>query len=183
LLGIYAAHALEKNPAFYFYFFNEFATIMSKIMFNVSFFHRLSLQSFLSYQAEKNSFMRAGELAVKGKFGFTLSVEILAKTKKLALRRGVWFKALNRIERAIIDLTLQCVDSIKSAKLAKLVTAITDKLQSAMESIIDRLVRTIGVPLAKKISCIAVGWGNISAKNWAADLSFAAFLALAQTNK
>ena len=76
---------------------------------------------------------------------------MLAQAKKLALRRGVWFKTLNRVERAIIDLTVQCVDSIKSGKLAKLLTAITDKLQSAMESMVERLVRTIGIPLAERL--------------------------------
>jgi hypothetical protein len=126
--------------------------------------------------------MRVKELALKGELGRSLSVGLLTQAKKLALRRGVWFKTLNRIERAIIDLTVQCVDSIKSGKLAKMLTAIIDKLQSAMESIVDRLVKTIGVPLAEKISCVAAGWGNVSAKSWASDLSFAAFLAIMHTS-
>jgi hypothetical protein len=111
------------------------------------------------------------------------SVSVLARTRKNALRRGVWFRVLDRIERAITDLTLQCLDTIKSGKLAKLLTAIMDKLQSAIESSVDKLVRTIGVSLAKKISGIAIGWGNVSAKSWAFDRSFAVFLAVAQTNK
>ena len=121
-------------------------------------------------------FMRVKELTIEGKHDSFPTVGILTQTKKLALRQGVWFKILSRVERGVIDLTVRYVDNIKSAKLAKVVTAIMDKLQSAMESIVDRLVRTIGVPLAKKISCIAVGWGNVSAKSWASDLSFAAFL-------
>ena len=126
--------------------------------------------------------MREG-LMVIGKYGGFPSVGMLVQAKKLALRRGVWFKALNRVERGVMDLTVQCVDCIKSGKLVKLLTAIIDKLQSAMESIVDRLVRTIGVPLAEKISCIATGWGNVSAKSWASDLSFAVFLAVTHTNK
>jgi hypothetical protein len=125
--------------------------------------------------------MREG-LTEIGRLGSFPSVGILAQAKKLALRRGVWFKTLNRVERGIIDLTVQCVDSIKSVKLAKLLMVIIDKLQSAMESIFDRLVRTIGVPIAEKISCIATGWGNVSAKSWASDLSFAAFLAAMHTS-
>lgn len=126
--------------------------------------------------------MRVKELALKWELGRSPSVGMLTQAKKLALRRGVWFKTLNRIERAIIDLTVQCVDSIKSGKLAKMLTAIIDKLQSAMESIVDKLVRTIGVPLAEKISCVAAGWGNVSAKSWTSDLSFAAFLAMMHTS-
>jgi len=127
--------------------------------------------------------MRAEGIAENMKLGDSPSVRILAQTKKLALRRGIWFRVLNRVERGITDLTLQCVDIIKSGKLAKLLTAIMDKLQSAMESIFYRLVKTIGVSCAQKISCTAVSWGNISAKSWASDLSFAVFLAVIQTNK
>ncbi|MGD0644414.1 MAG: hypothetical protein ABSA75_05865 [Candidatus Bathyarchaeia archaeon] len=126
--------------------------------------------------------MRVAGLAAKLEFGGSLSVGLLARAKQFALRRGVWFRTLSRVERGILDLTVQCVDCIKSGKLAKLLTAIVDKLQSAMESIVDRLVRTIGVPLAEKISCLAAGWGNVFAKSWASDLSFAVFLAVMQRN-
>ena len=60
--------------------------------------------------------------------------------------------------------------------LAKVLTAIIDKLQCAVESIVDRLVRTVGLPLAQKISDIAVSWGNHFACMWADDLAFAKFL-------
>ena len=83
---------------------------------------------------------------------------------------------LDRVERGIIDLTVRCVVCIKSGKLAKLVTAIMEKLQFAEESIVKRLVRTVGLPLARRISKIAVGWGNGLAIVWAEDLAFAKFL-------
>ena len=107
-----------------------------------------------------------------------LSIGKLTETKKHALRRGVWFKALNRVERGIIDLTVKYVDSIKSATLAKVVTAIIEKLQQTMETLADKMVRTVGLPLARKISDIAVSWGNHLAKLWADDWGFARFLAL-----
>ena len=122
------------------------------------------------------------QMTSKVELGRSLSVGMLAQAKKLALRRGVWFKTLNRVERGIIDLTVQCIDNIKSTKLAKLLTAIMDKLHFAMEGTFDRLVRTIGFPFAEKISCLAAGWGNVSAKNWATDLSFAAFLVAMHTS-
>jgi hypothetical protein len=37
-------------------------------------------------------------------------------------------------------------------------------------------VRTIGLPLARKISEIAVSWGNLLASKWAEDRAFASFL-------
>ena len=46
--------------------------------------------------------------------GISISIAKLADAKKTALRRGVWFKSLNRVERCIIDLTVKVVDCIKS---------------------------------------------------------------------
>ena len=114
--------------------------------------------------------------AAKGEQNSSLSVGTLAEAKKLALRHRVWFRLLNRVERGIIDLTVRYVECIKSVVLAKVVTAIMEKLQSAMESVVDRLVRTVGLPLAQKISDIAVSWGNRLASMWANNLAFARFL-------
>jgi len=120
--------------------------------------------------------MRDAGLSIKmNLIGFP-SVGRLAEAKKLALRRGFWFRVLDRVERGILDLTVRYVVCIKSGKLAKVVTAIMEKLQSAAESIVDRLVRTVGLPLARKISDIAVSWGNRLAPMWADDRSFAVFL-------
>jgi hypothetical protein len=116
------------------------------------------------------------EPVVNGELSSFPSVKSLAQFKKDALRRRVWFKLLSRVERGIIDLTIKCVDNIKSRKLAGVVTAIIDKLQSAVESTVDRLVRTVGLPLARKISSIAVSWGNSSAVRWTDDLKFARYL-------
>jgi len=107
-----------------------------------------------------------------------LSIRELAETKKVALRRKVWFKSLSRVERGIIDLTVRYVESIKSSKLAQVVTAIVEKLQLSMETIAEKMVRTLGLPLARKISGIAVSWGNCLAKLWAEDRVFARFLVI-----
>ena len=110
--------------------------------------------------------------------GGSPSVGMLVEVKRLALRRRVWFKSLSRVERGVIDLTVKCVDVIRSGKLARVVTAIMDKLRSAMESAVDGMVRAVGLPLARKISGIAVSWGNRLAVVWADDLKFARYLAL-----
>ena len=117
-----------------------------------------------------------GWLAVKTIIDSLVSFKTITEAKKLALRNGVWFKTLSRVERGIIDLTVRYVDSIKSGVLARVVTAIIEKLQFAVESTVDRLVRTVGLPLARKISALAVSWGNHSASGWADDGAFARFL-------
>ena len=103
--------------------------------------------------------------------------------KNFALRRGVWYRALSRVERGVLDLTIRCVDSVKSPKLAEVLAAIIQKLQQAAENMNDRLTRTIGIPLVQKVSKIAVRWGNHSAKNWASNFQFAAFLAVMEKNR
>jgi hypothetical protein len=117
-------------------------------------------------------------LELNSEFGSFPSVRMLAQEKKLALRHRVWFKLLSRVERGIIDLTVRCVEYIKSPKLAKVVMAIMDKLKIAKESIVDRLVRFVGLPLALRISKIAIDWGNHLASGWADDHAFARFLVI-----
>ena len=123
-------------------------------------------------------FERVEGLVFRVELGSSPSVGMLVEVKRLALRRRVWFRSLSRVERGVIDLTVKCVDIIKSGKLAKVVTAIIEKLQSAMESTVDRMVRAVGLPLARKMSRVAVGWGNHLAFMWADDLKFARYLAL-----
>ena len=107
-----------------------------------------------------------------------VSIDELIEAKKVALRRRVWFRVLNQIERGVLDLTVRYVDEVKSSKLAKVLMTILKKLAFATERNVDRLVRTIGIAQAKIIGDLAVGWGNFSASTWAFDFKFARFLAL-----
>jgi hypothetical protein len=111
-----------------------------------------------------------------------VSVRQIVIFKRMALRRRIWFRALSLVERGILDLTTQYVASIKSSKLATVVTAILEKLRIASEGVVDRLVRTVGFSLAKKISIVAQRWGNRLAIFWALDADFARFLAITHLN-
>jgi hypothetical protein len=115
-------------------------------------------------------------------FMSALSIGQLVDVKKVALRRGVWFRVLDRVERSVLDLTVRCVDKIKSTILAKVVTAILNKLKLAMESTVERIVRVIGCSLSQKVSSIALSWGNLSASQWVKDTVFARYLAITQMN-
>jgi hypothetical protein len=116
------------------------------------------------------------------KIGNIISVGRLVEAKRAALRCGVWFRALNRVERSVLNLTVRWVDRIRSAMLAKVVTAILIKLKLAMENAVDRTVRTVGRSLALKNSRIALRWGNSSAAEWAEDSAFARYLAITHMN-
>jgi hypothetical protein len=98
------------------------------------------------------------------------------------MRSGAWFKALQRIDRVLFDLTIRVVDNIRGAKLAKSIAVVTRKLEDAMKSSFSNCLKEIGLPLAQKISFTAQKLGNISAVDWAFDSSFAIFLAVMHMN-
>jgi galactitol-specific phosphotransferase system IIC component len=74
------------------------------------------------------------------------------------------------------------MERVKSAKLAKIVTAIVEKLENAIESVVERLMERVGSSLPHKLSLIAVGWGNPAASQWAHDRGFIRFLAVNYMN-
>lgn len=106
----------------------------------------------------------------------------LIKLRLRAIRAGVWFKALRRIDRVLVDLTIKVADNVRSGTLAKSLLALTRKLEGIMESKLSRALREIGFPHAQKLSLTAQKWGNASAENWASAPSFARFLAVMHIN-
>ena len=98
------------------------------------------------------------------------------KIKTRALRKGVWFKALSRIERSIVDLTIRCVERVRSDVLMRTVVAILDKLLETLEEEYLKRVERIGREIAEKICEIASRWGNPHAWAWKYDLSFIRYL-------
>jgi hypothetical protein len=109
--------------------------------------------------------------------------EQLLKLKLKAMRAGVWFRNLPRIDRVLIDLTIKVTISIRSITLANSIRAIIKKLESLLESSLTRALKGIGLQLAQKISLIAQKWGNALARNWASDLSFVKFLSVMHINQ
>jgi hypothetical protein len=120
--------------------------------------------------------------ALKRVSGF-YSREQLLKLKLKAMRAGVWFRNLPRIDRVLIDLTIKVTISIRSTTLANNIRAITEKLESLLESSLTRALKGIGIQLAQKISLIAQKWGNALARNWASDSSFVKFLSVMHINQ
>lgn len=106
----------------------------------------------------------------------------LNKIKVRAIRRGLWFKLLSRVERASVDLTLKVVKRVRSHLLAKVLTSIVKKLLEAMESKVACMMKKVGINLAQKLSRIALNWGNKFAVHWAEDPSFMQFLTVTYMN-
>lgn len=111
-----------------------------------------------------------------------LTKGMLANVRIRALRRGLWFKVLNRLERAGVDLTLKVVDKVRSSVLTKMLTSIVAKLSEALESKVAHAMREVGYSLAQQLSRIAQDWGNKSAVKWKADRGFVQYLAVVCLN-
>jgi len=106
----------------------------------------------------------------------------LLELKKRSLRRGIWFRVLNRLERAQVDLTVRVVETVRSSLLARILNSIMDKLSQALESRVSTLIKSAGFPTALRLSRIARSWGYESAEEWVGDSEFARFLAILHLN-
>jgi hypothetical protein len=107
----------------------------------------------------------------------------LMKLKLKAMRAGVWFKALPRIDRVLVDLTIRVAGAVRSFTLAQNILDVVRKLESAMESRFVRAVKEVGFPVARRLGLIAQEWGNAAAKNWESDKGFARYLAAMSLNE
>jgi hypothetical protein len=106
----------------------------------------------------------------------------LVSIKQKALRRRIWFRVLDRTERALVDLTIRVVDAVRSSRLVKVLSNPIEKLREAMKTIPER-AREVGRPLVERFSRIAQSFGNSEAEGWAEDEFFAEYIGLCAINK
>lgn len=107
----------------------------------------------------------------------------LLKVKTRALRLNVWFRVLSRTERAIVDLTLKCVERIRSHILEATISGIIDKIIKALECRFLVNVENIGRKMANQVCEIAEKWGNKGAFAWKLDRDFIIFLGINAVNQ
>jgi len=107
----------------------------------------------------------------------------LAKLRQKAVRAGVWYRSLPRIDRVLVDLTIRVAECIRSSQLARSIGAVVGKLEEVLESKISKLTRTIGWSLAEKVSALAQSWGYTKAETWVSSRQFAVYLAVMEANK
>ena len=107
----------------------------------------------------------------------------LSNVRGKAIRRGVWFKALDNLERGIITLASRVVDRVESAVLGVEIVKILRKLSDAMKSGFSRLMEEYGVFQARKLAAQAAEWGNRKAEEWASDIGLIRYLTLIDMNR
>jgi len=117
----------------------------------------------------------------KGRSNF-LDRGTLLKLKSRAMRAGVWFRCLPRIDRVLVDLTIKVADYVCSPYLVSSLIAVVGKLEGFLESKLKSAIREFGVPLARKLSLFAQRWGNLSAAEWGRDPGFVRYCAVMKLN-
>jgi hypothetical protein len=125
--------------------------------------------------------MRTNRLPDVGS-GFLGRVQ-LRKLRLKAMRAGVWFRTLPRIDRVLVDLTIRVADDVRSFTLARNIFAVVRKLGGVMESRFVRAVREVGFPVARRLGLVAQRSGNAAGKDWGSDRGFAGYLAAMSLNE
>jgi len=105
-----------------------------------------------------------------------LTRQSLITIKVRALRRKIWFRALSKVERSIVDLTIRCVDNVRSPVLLTIVSSIVNKILKTLRKGFLETVEKIGREVAERVYTVALYWGNASASDWKHDLDFVRFL-------
>jgi len=104
------------------------------------------------------------------------------KIKVRALRRRVWFRVLSRVERAIVDLTIRCVERVRSHSLEETLFNIVKKIWKTLEPEFLEKAEKIGREIARKFCSLASEWGNPTASTWTHDLNYVRFLGVNALN-
>ena len=113
---------------------------------------------------------------------FSMTKQGLMKVKSRALRNRTWYKTLSRMERAIIDLTIKCVEKIRSQVLAQMVSKIVSKILKTLAEDFMTHAEKVGREIVEKLSVIAQDWGNRTCFLWKCDKGFVKFLGVNTLN-
>src|SRR5437016_7097299 len=103
--------------------------------------------------------------------GGPITRKVLIGMKTRGLRRRVWYRALDRMERGLVDLTIRWVDKVRSGRMTETLMRILAKLAQALETGMGRVLGK-GRILAARASELAVKWGNVSAYSWRYEQGF-----------
>jgi len=111
------------------------------------------------------------------------SREGLAKLKAIAVRRGLWFKILSALERAVVDLTIKVVERVRSSTLRSILKSIASKVIEVLKSrSFKERALAIGRVLVERFVRIAERLGCKRAKEWTRDPGFVMYLGVSWLN-
>ena len=106
-----------------------------------------------------------------------ISQEYLRKVRYTAVRKRVWFRVLDRVERGIFNLTISYVEKVQSHVLAGVLVKILVKLRDGSKSVFIRHVESYGYMKIRLVVEQAMVFGS-EASGWLMDRGFAEWFAL-----
>jgi len=109
--------------------------------------------------------------------------DFILSVKRKALRIGVWYRTLDRIERGILSLVARILDKVESVVLGVEIVKILGKLRDALKSGFIRRIEEYGVETAKELVYFAEVWGNGAARKWTFDWGFSIYLTVLDLNR
>lgn len=102
--------------------------------------------------------------------------------RRKAFRRGIWFKALDCMDRSFYNLVCSVVDRVESPVLGREILGVVLKLRDALKDEFVKLSESFGVIRAWETAACAMAWGYRDAWIWRRNKGFARFLAVMKYN-
>jgi len=107
----------------------------------------------------------------------------LFHVRREALRKRVWFRALDSVERGILYLAGQVCDKITNTRLCVVIVKIMVKLKHSMKSDFERYIESYGVLKARLFIDFSKKFNNVMLKSWAYDIDFVRYLTFLDYNR
>ena len=102
--------------------------------------------------------------------------EFLREVRLKAIRKRVWFSALDSLERGILYITSNIIDNVKDTLLNTQLVRIIVKLKDAFKSRFVKHFEEFGVQRVRAIQVYAYSFGYRGAKDLSKDLDFIRYL-------
>ena len=109
--------------------------------------------------------------------------EFLSNVRRLALRRKVWYSALDGLERGILSISARIIDSVKSSVLNGHIVKIIAKLRDACKSGFVRNLEQFGLERVRMIKAGAEKIGYFGAAELERNLGFIRYLMFLDYNQ
>lgn len=103
--------------------------------------------------------------------------------RRRAIRRGIWYRSMDEVDRGVFYLVTRIVDRVESELLGSVIIKILKRLRDAMKSEFVRHLEDYGYGAARRVVDQALSFGSVLAGGWVRDKSFISYLTLMDLNK
>jgi hypothetical protein len=107
----------------------------------------------------------------------------LIEVRRNALRKRVWFRALDSVERGILSISAEIIDEVKSEVLNTQLVKIIAKLRDVLKSGFVRHLERYGMERMRVIQSQAYSFGYCGVKELSRDINFVRYLVFLDYNQ